>query len=232
MAGPGPKEFADKFFGRRSGQTLRPNHARLVRDVLPGMRLPDDPGAMANPQNLFADPVREVWLEVGFGGGEHLAWQAGQHPDIGMIGAEPYINGVAKLLSQVESEGLTNVRIYDDDVRPRLGQFGPQTISRAFLLFPDPWPKTRHHKRRFVNQANLNQLHRILKPGAQFRVGSDIDGYIRHALREVQRHGGFEWTAEQPCDWRIRPDDWPQTRYEAKAEREGRTSSYLVFRRL
>jgi tRNA (guanine-N7-)-methyltransferase len=183
-------------------------------------------------QSLFAPPVREVWLEVGFGGGEHLAWQASANPHVGIIGAEPFINGVAKLLSQVEQQDLNNVRIWDDDVRPRLPEIGDGTISRAFLLFPDPWPKSRHHKRRFVNQANLGELHRILKPGAEFRVASDIDDYIRWSLREVMLHGGFEWTAESPDDWRVRPADWPQTRYEAKAIREGRSSAYLTFRRI
>lgn len=231
MTGPDTPDFGDKFFGRRAGQSLRRNHARLVADLLPALRLGNDADAIANPASLFARPVREVWLEIGFGGGEHLAWQAAQNPDVGLIGAEPFINGVAKLLAQVEERQLDNIRILDDDIRPRLPQIGDATVSRAFLLFPDPWPKARHHKRRFVNQSNLAQLHRILKPGAEFRVASDIDDYIRWTLREVYRHGGFEWLAEAPDHWRQRPADWPQTRYEAKAMREGRASAYLTFRR-
>lgn len=230
--GSGAGQYGEKFFGRRAGQSLRSNHARLVEELLPRVRLPESSNALADPAALYDPSVREVWLEVGFGGGEHLAWQAAANPHVGIIGAEPFINGVAKLLSQIEQQGLTNVRIWDDDIRPRFAEFGDATISRAFLLFPDPWPKSRHHKRRFVNQSNLTGLHRILKPGAEFRVASDIDGYISWTLREVMMHGGFEWTAEGPDDWRVRPADWPQTRYEAKAVREGRSSAYLTFRRI
>jgi tRNA (guanine-N7-)-methyltransferase len=232
MTRPDTPDFGEKFFGRRAGQSLRRNHTRLVAELLPELRLSDDPAALAEPDRLFGRVVKEVWLEIGFGGGEHLAWQAAHNPDIGLIGAEPFINGVAKLLSHIEEQQLDNVRILDDDVRPRLQQIDDASISRAFLLFPDPWPKSRHHKRRFVNQPNLAQLHRILKPGAEFRVASDIDDYVRWTLREVYRHGGFEWLAETPEDWRRRPADWPQTRYEAKAEREGRSSAYLRFRRI
>lgn len=232
MTPSGTPDFGDKFFGRRAGQSLRRNHARLIDELLPRLRIPDDPAALSDLPGLFEGKVNEVWLEIGFGGGEHLAWQAAANPGTGIIGAEPFINGVAKLLSQVEQQVLSNVRVLDDDIRPRLPEIGAATISRAFLLFPDPWPKTRHHKRRFVNQSNLDQLHRILKPGAEFRVASDIDDYIRWTLREIRLHGGFEWLAQTPADWRKRSNDWPQTRYEAKAEREGRTSSYLKFARI
>jgi tRNA (guanine-N7-)-methyltransferase len=229
---PDGSRFAEKFFGRRAGQTLRDNHVRLVKNLLPKLRVPDDADCLNDPRALFESPVSEVWLEVGFGGGEHLAWQATANPHVGFIGGEPFINGVAKLLSLVERGDLSNVRIIDDDIRPRLDQMGDQTISRAFLLFPDPWPKLRHHKRRFVNQANLDRLHRIMKPGAEFRVASDIDHYIRWSLREVAGHGGFTLLSDSPQDWRQRPADWPQTRYEAKAVREGRTCAYLRFIRV
>ncbi|MEO9874401.1 MAG: tRNA (guanine(46)-N(7))-methyltransferase TrmB [Anderseniella sp.] len=227
----GPR-FAEKFFGRRAGQTLRDNHVRLVETLLPKLRVPDNADCLHDPRSLFESSVSEVWLEVGFGGGEHLAWQAAANPNVGFIGGEPFINGVAKLLSLLEAGDLGNVRIVDDDIRPRLDQLGDQTISRAFLLFPDPWPKLRHHKRRFVNQANLNRLHRIMKPGAEFRVASDIDHYIGWSLREVAAHGGFTPLSDNPEDRRQRPADWPQTRYEAKAVREGRTSEYLRFIRV
>jgi tRNA (guanine-N7-)-methyltransferase len=227
----GPR-FTEKFFGRRAGQTLRENHVRLVENLLPQLRIADRPELLQDPRALFETPVSEVWLEVGFGGGEHLAWQAAANPHVGFIGGEPFINGVAKLLSLLESGNLSNVRIVDDDIRPRLDQLGDQTISRAFLLFPDPWPKLRHHKRRFVNQANLARLHSILRPGAEFRVASDIDHYIRWSLRQVAEHGGFRLLSDNPEDWRQRPPDWPQTRYEAKAVREGRSSTYLRFLRV
>ena len=228
---PDVHRFAEKFFGRRSGQSLRDNHVRLIENLLPKLRVPDQAEALKDPQTLFDDTVSEVWLEIGFGGGEHLAWQAIENPHVGIIGGEPYINGVAKLLSLLEAGDISNVRVIDDDIRPRLDQMGDQTVSRAFLLFPDPWPKLRHHKRRFVNQTNLDRLQRVMTPGAEFRVASDIDDYISWSLREVAEHGGFRLLSDDPADWRHRPADWPQTRYEAKAEREGRTSTYLRFLR-
>ncbi len=221
--------FAEKFFGRRSGQSLRDNHLRLIENMLPKLRVPDHTEALQDPQTLFADTVSEVWLEIGFGGGEHLAWQATENPHVGFIGGEPYINGVAKLLSLLEAGNISNVRVIDNDIRPRLDQMGDQTVSRAFLLFPDPWPKLRHHKRRFVNQTNLDRLRRVMRPGAEFRVASDMDDYISWSLREVAQHGGFSLLSDDPADWRERPADWPKTRYEAKAERQGRSSTYLRF---
>ena len=161
---PDRPRFAEKFFGRRAGQTLRDNHVRLVETLLPKLRVPDCADSLQDPRALFGNSVSEVWLEVGFGGGEHLAWQAAANPHVGFIGGEPFINGVAKLLSLLEDGSLSNVRIIDNDIRPRLDQLGDQTISRAFLLFPDPWPKLRHHKRRVVNQTNLNRLQSFAWP--------------------------------------------------------------------
>ncbi len=226
---PDGQEFPEKFYGRRSGQSLRDNHARLILGLLPHLRVPDSPGSLHRPASLFDPSVSEVWLEIGFGGGEHLAWQAAANPQAGIIGGEPFINGVAKLLVQVENQNLHNVRIIDDDIRPRMDQMGEATIDRAFLLFPDPWPKKRHHKRRFVNQANLDRLQRILKPGAEFRVASDIEGYIEWTLEEMSAHCGFSWPAGSLEKCTNRPADWPQTRYEAKAIRQGRACSYLSF---
>jgi tRNA (guanine-N7-)-methyltransferase len=228
---PDASRFAEKFFGRRAGQSLRGNQARLIENMLPKLRVPDQLDALRDPQALFADTVCEVWLEIGFGGGEHLAWQATENPHVGFIGGEPYVNGVAKLLGLLKAGNICNVRIIDDDIRPRIDQLGNQSISRAFLLFPDPWPKLRHHKRRFVNRTNLDRLHRVMKPGAEFRVASDIDHYISWSLREVAEHGGFRLLSDDPADWLQRPADWPQTRYEAKAAREGRMSTYLRFLR-
>jgi len=228
---PDISRFAEKFFGRRAGQSLRGNQARLIENMLPKLRVPDQLDALRDPQALFADTVCEVWLEIGFGGGEHLAWQATENPHVGFIGGEPYVNGVAKLLGLLKAGNICNVRIIDDDIRPRIDQLGNQSISRAFLLFPDPWPKLRHHKRRFVNWTNLDRLHRVMKPGAEFRVASDIDHYISWSLREVAEHGGFRLLSDDPADWLQRPADWPQTRYEAKAAREGRMSTYLRFLR-
>ena len=177
-----------------------------------------------------------VWLEVGFGGGEHLAWQAAHHPGTLMIGAEPFVNGAAKLLSQIEAQDLQNVRVRHGDARDLMAAMPTGCLDRLFVLHPDPWPKRRHHKRRIVDQAFLTDAHRLLSPGAELRVSSDIPDYVRWTLMQVRRHrretgGGFAWAARSPADWQTRPDDWPQTRYEAKARREGRPPAYLSFQR-
>ena len=219
-----------QLYGRRKGPRLRVHQAKLVEHLLPQLRVdPADPGTR-QPNSLFATFPDDVWLEIGFGGGEHLAWQARNNPNIGFIGCEPFINGIAKLLNAVDAEKLANVRILDGDARELLAALDADTLARVFLLYPDPWPKRRHNKRRFINQSTLAEIHKALKPGGIFRVASDIPDYIRWTLFEVRRHGGFDWCAISPADWRIRPDDWPPTRYEAKAIREGRTPCYLEFR--
>ncbi|MFW6076967.1 MAG: tRNA (guanosine(46)-N7)-methyltransferase TrmB [Hyphomicrobiales bacterium] len=179
---------------------------------------------------MFGD-VEDVWLEIGFGGGEHLAWQAAAHPTIGFIGCEAYVNGIAKLLSEVEERKLDNVRVHDGDARELVADLGDATIGRIFLLFPDPWPKRRHHKRRIVTADMLGAFHRILKPGGILRFASDSRDYVAWTLIHVRAHGGFEWLAWTPRDWRERPADWPQTRYEAKARAEGRKPAFLTFKR-
>ncbi|NNE22288.1 MAG: tRNA (guanosine(46)-N7)-methyltransferase TrmB [Rhizobiales bacterium] len=221
----------NQLYGRRKGPRLRAHQTRLVERLLPQLRVDPAEARTSQPQHLFAAGCNEVWLEIGFGGGEHLAWQASNNPDVGFIGCEPFINGIAKLLSTVEADKLTNVRILDGDARELLVCLDPGTLARIFLLYPDPWPKRRHNKRRFINQSTLAQIHSALKPGGLFRVASDIPDYIRWTLIELRRHGGFEWCAGGPQDWRSRPHDWPATRYEAKAVREGRTPCYLEFRR-
>jgi tRNA (guanine-N7-)-methyltransferase len=182
------------------------------------------------PPNL-TQKFGEIWLEVGFGRGEHLAWQAEHNPGVGIIGCEPFINGVAGLLQKVDEDNLTNVRILHEDARLLLEALPDASISRFFLLFPDPWPKTRHHKRRFISPQNLAQLARVLKDGAEFRFGTDHMDYCRWALAHLMDHPDFEWTAEGPGDWRERPADWPPTRYESKAAAKGLKSAYLTFRR-
>ena len=174
--------------------------------------------------------AKPVWLEIGFGGGEHMVHQAASNPDVGIIGAEPYINGVAMLLGKIRKAEVENVKVHPGDVRDMFDVLAPQSISRAFLLYPDPWPKTRHHRRRFVTEEHLVPLHRVLKPGSIFRVATDIEDYVRQTLEEVPRFG-FEWLAEGPSDWQNPWDDWLSTRYEQKALREGRTPHYLTFRR-
>jgi tRNA (guanine-N7-)-methyltransferase len=217
-----------QLYGRRQGPALRARQAGLVETLLPRLRVAPAP---EDPRQLFDRSVEDVWLEIGFGGGEHLAWQAAAHPSIGFIGCEAYINGIAKLLASVDEQGLDNVRIHDGDARELITDLGAASIGRIFLLFPDPWPKRRHHKRRIVSVAQLAELHRILKPGGILRFASDSRDYIAWTLIHVQAHGGFEWLAETPHDWRNRPPDWPATRYEAKARAEGRAPAFLAFRR-
>lgn len=172
-----------------------------------------------------------VWLEIGFGGGEHLVHQARSHPDIGFIGCEPYINGVAMLLGKIRKAGCANIRVYPGDVRDLFDVLPEASIDKAFLLYPDPWPKARHHRRRFVTPEHLRPLSKALRPGGEFRVATDIPDYVRQALEEVPAMG-FEWQCSRPKHWRQPWDDWVSTRYEQKALREGRVPHYLTFLRV
>lgn len=223
------------FYGRFKGKGLRDSQQRYLDEDLATL----SPGAVSWEENpdrtaldlpaLFGD--RDIWLEIGFGGGEHMVHQASQNPNVGFIGCEPYINGVAMLLGKIRDAGCENIRIHPGDARDMFDVLPPESVSRAFLLYPDPWPKKRHHRRRFVTQDHLKPLHSVLKPGAIFRVATDIPDYVRQTLEEAPK-AGFEWLAERPQDWREPWGDWISTRYEQKALREGRTPHYLTFRRL
>ena len=221
-----------QLYGRRQGPALSARQAGLLGERLPQLRVEPGEGKLRHPRQLFGRHVEEVWLEIGFGGGEHLAWQAAAHPATGFIGCEAYINGIVKLLSAVEEQGLDNIRIHDGDAREVVGEFGDGSIGRIFLLFPDPWPKRRHSKRRIVTSTMLGELHRILKPGGLLRFASDSSDYVAWTLIQVRAHAGFAWTAEAPQDWRERPPDWPETRYEVKARRNGRKPMFLAFQRV
>jgi tRNA (guanine-N7-)-methyltransferase len=212
-----------KFYGRKKGVRLSARQAGLMETLLPNIRL--------DIENLPLSGDAEIWLEIGFGGGEHLAFQARTRPQIQFIGAEPFVNGVAKLLVAVEEGPLSNISIYDGDARLLLEKIPDQSLSRIFLLYPDPWHKQRHKKRRFVNEVSIGHFHRILKPGGVFRFASDIEDYVDWTVKNVTMHGGFDWQGQRVEDWRQAPDDWQQTRYEAKALREGRTPSYIDFSR-
>jgi len=219
--------------GRRQGRRLRPNRQALVDRLLPDLSF-DVEALPPDPMTLFASPVREVWLEVGFGGGEHLLHQARLHPDIGFIGCEPFLNGVAKLLSDMEKTGGStgNIRLLVDDARPLIERLPPASIGRVFVLFPDPWPKNRHHRRRFIAPSTLDALARVMRPGEELRLATDHVGYLRWMLFHLLGHAGFRWLARGPDDWRKRPEDWPPTRYEEKALAKGIGSTYLRFERL
>lgn len=221
----------NRTYGRRKGHALSARKQRLMDELLPALR-PDLRTPPPKPLTaLFQAPVSEVWLEVGFGAGEHLVWQAEHHPHAGIIGCEPFINGVAALLGALDEHPLPNVRIWDGDARDMMDWLADECLSRVFVLHPDPWPKARHHKRRFISETTLGVLARIMRPGAELRIATDIGDYVRSTLEAVRSRGAFEWLAERTADWRERPADWPRTRYEVKALREGRSCFYLRFRR-
>lgn len=182
--------------------------------------------------DLFPVAVGSVALEIGFGGGEHLLWHARENPNVGYIGCEPFEDGVAKVVTAIDAEGLSNIRILADDVRHLIGWAPARSFSQAFILFPDPWPKARHAKRRLIQPEFLAALRPKLTEGARVRIATDIPDYLVTALRAFRADGGFEWLVSSPDDWRVRPADWPKTRYEQKAIREGRRCYYLTFRNL
>ncbi|MBS0276448.1 MAG: tRNA (guanosine(46)-N7)-methyltransferase TrmB [Proteobacteria bacterium] len=169
-----------------------------------------------SPQGGGDVEIDDVWLEIGFGAGEHLHWQALNHPRVGLLGAEPFVNGVAKLLTKIEDEPAPNIRIYMEDARDIIAALPEASLGRVFVLFPDPWPKLRHHKRRFLQTEMLDQLARVMKPGAELRFGSDDAPLVEYTLERLMAHPTFAWTATRASDWRQRTPDWPQTRYEAK----------------
>lgn len=223
-----------QLYGRRQGRPLRKQRAGLMASLLPRLRLalPDDAARLREPATLFPDmatPPQALWLEVGFGGGEHLAWQAAVHPEVGFIGCEPFVNGVASLLQHVQAQALHNVRIVDDDARPLLAALPEASIDRCFVLFADPWPKPRHHRRRFIGPDNLPHLARILRDGAELRLASDDIGLVRWMLDHTWHHPDFVWLARAAADWRQRPADAPPTRYEEKARAAGRRPVFLRF---
>lgn len=182
--------------------------------------------------DIFPVPVDDVRLEVGFGGAEHLIHEAIAAPGTGFLGVEPFLDGMAKAVAAIDDTGLRNIRLFDRDAAELLDWLPAASLTRVDLLYPDPWPKRRHWKRRFVSPANLDRIARALVPGGQFRFASDIDSYVEWTLGHLARHPAFAWTAERADDWRKPYPGWPGTRYEAKALREGRTPTYLAFRRL
>ena len=244
-----------RSFGRKRGRKLSPRQQELLRDALPRVALdlaspPPEPldalfshhggrplsssvddEARAGGERGLA-PRREIWLEIGFGGAEHMIWQASRNPNIGIIGCEPFQDGIVKALSAIEEGGLSNVRLHGDDARPVVRWLPRSSLDRVFILFPDPWPKKRHQKRRLVSRALLDELARVMKPGAELRFATDVGDYARTALLAIEGHPAWRWIASHPADWRQRPPDWPQTRYEAKAIRDGRRAYFFRFMRV
>jgi tRNA (guanine-N7-)-methyltransferase len=227
----GPPQDRRNFYGRTRGKTLRQTQRDYLEQDLASL----SPGPVTRDINPARQPIdlaglfgdRPVWLEIGFGGGEHMVHMAATHPGIGLIGAEPFVNGVAMLLGKIRAAGVDNLRVHPGDVRDLFDVLPDQSIARAFLNYPDPWPKARHHRRRFVTPGYLGGLARVMAPGAALRVSTDIPDYVRQTLDEVPRAGFTRLDHPMDQPW----DDWISTRYEQKALREGREPHYLTFLR-
>lgn len=211
-------------------------------DIAPSGRLDEGESEGATKESFApsgrldeGEPVgaaKLLFLEIGFGGGEHLLWQAAHNPHATLIGCEPFEDGVVKVLTAIDEKKLANIRLHMGDARDVLRWLAPASVDRAFILFPDPWPKRKHRKRRLVNPSTLKLLARVMKPGAELRIGTDIGDYARTMLQAFRAQTDFVWQAQSPADWRVRPADWPETRYEQKAEREGRVRYYFRFLRV
>jgi tRNA (guanine-N7-)-methyltransferase len=210
---------------------LSAHQVELLESVLPRVGLDLSSPCPAPVAALFARPVSQVWLEIGFGGAEHLVWQASQNPNVGLIGCEVFEDGVVKALASIEEHGLANVRIAVEDARDLLRWLPGATLARVFILFPDPWPKKRHVKRRLVAGNLFALLARAMAPGAELRIATDIGDYARTMLLAAREHPDFVWQAAGPEDWRVRGSDWPATRYEGKATAEGRRCYFFRFRK-
>ncbi len=217
-----------RLYGRRTGHKLRQGQAALVEDMLPRLTVPARGELTA--ETLFGEN-RPLWLEIGFGRGEHMGAQAEANADVGIIGAEPFLDGVAGALMEVRDRGVTNIRLHMGDALDILDRLSEASLDRVFLLHPDPWPKTRHAKRRFVNPGPLDLVARALRPGGELRIGTDDPVYGRWTCMQMNARADFDWLAERPADWQVRPADWPQTRYEAKARAAGREVWYFRYRR-
>ena len=229
MSKPHKSRATESFYGRRKGQQLRGRKQRVMDELLPQLRFDLTAPFEGSVDDYFRSSAARTHLEIGFGGGEHLAHQARSHGDTNFIGVEPFINGMAKILGVIEDQSLTNIRLYDDDATQLMDWLPSACLDQVDLLYPDPWPKKRHWKRRFVSQVNLERIWRVLKPGGRFRFASDIDTYVNWTLQHVHRHDRFHWIAQAAPDWNDPWDGWLRTRYEAKAIREGRPPCYLVF---
>ena len=222
----------DSFFGRRKGHKLRAHQADLIEALLPRLALDISSPAPERLTEIFDQPLDDVRLEIGFGGGEHLVAEALAFPKIGFIGCEPYVNGMAKILAQIEAHNVANIRLFAGDAAELLAWVPPRSLARIDLIHPDPWPKRRHWKRRFVQDTTVAAMARAIAPSGEFRFVSDIDDYCGWTLAHLLRSPEFVWLAERAVDWQQPWDGYTMTRYGRKAEREGRVAAYLRFRRV
>jgi tRNA (guanine-N7-)-methyltransferase len=227
-AEPKKRQSAARFYGRRKGKKLKAHQAALLETLLPRLAL-DLSSPILDATALFARKPAAIFFEIGFGGGEHLAQEAQARPDHGLIGCEYFENGLAKVLALIEAKKLDNVRLYEGDAGEVIAALPPAALARVFLLYPDPWPKRRQRKRRFLSDAMLGALARIMRPGAELRFATDVDDNAGWTLARVQRSSDFIWKAETAADWRHPWPGWAATRYEAKAIAAGRKPVYLTF---
>lgn len=227
----GPAPDRERLYGRKRGRPLRGAQQSLLKELLPRLAIDLPVSGEIDPAHLFSTAPRSVWLEIGYGAGEHLATQAEANPGIGLIGCEVFENGIAKMLGEISRRPLSNIRLYTSDARLLIAALPAASIERVFILFPDPWPKARHHKRRIVATETLDHLARIMVDNAELRLATDDRGYFAWMLERVIRHPDFEWTARRPADWRQRPADWPATRYEEKARAADASPFFLRARR-
>ena len=217
------------FYGRRKGRPLRNTSKRLLEELLPAYVVPDN---TSDPDKLFTHNPRKLYLEIGFGGGEHLAMVAKNHPENAYIGAEPFLNGVSSFLKYCQNEALKNVRIWPDDIRLQLSSWPNECLDGIFIMFPDPWPKIRHSSRRIINKDNLAAFARLIKVGGSLRMASDHASAKNWILSGMLENPYFDWTAESPDDWNVQPLDCPETRYMRKALKEGRRPAWFDFKRV
>jgi tRNA (guanine-N7-)-methyltransferase len=223
------ERYTGAFFGRRKGKPLRTHQADLVQSLLPHLALDLSQPHAGNLTTLFSAQVSDVRLEIGFGGAEHLIAQAIACPHTGFIGVEPFINGMAKALAQIETHNLQNIRLHHGDATDLLAWLPAGEFARIDMLYPDPWPKRRHWKRRFINERSIEAIARVLRSGGEFRFASDWADYAAWTLRRMTQSPSLVWTAQRANDWRKPWPDFSGTRYEAKAKREGRAPCYLTF---
>ena len=230
------KKIPIRSYGRRRAKGLRATRAGAMEEVLPGAEIKPPPPSgegegTVDPKSFFTFTPKQVWLEIGFGNGEHLLQQALGNPDIGIIGCEPFVNGVSALCVGIRENNVKNIRIWPDDARPLMARLRPESLDRLFLLHPDPWPKTRHHKRRFVQTETLDEMARLLRPGAEFRMATDHVRLAAWLFEKTYFHPAFTWLASTANDWRRLPAGWPETRYGKKGVAQGRPPVYLTFQK-
>jgi len=224
---PGEPRRLVHSYGRRHGRKLKPSQKGLIDRALPVYEIRAD--EKFDIPALFGFAPRALWFEIGFGGGEHLAHQAANNPDVALIGAEPFVNGVVAAVRHLEQRNIKNVRVYQGDARDLFPALPDASLEKMFVLHPDPWPKQRHHKRRLIAAPFLDEAARLLKPGAELRLATDDEPYLLWMLVEMQKHPAFAWTARNADDWRLYPPDAIETRYAAKARLQGRKATILRY---